>query len=86
MPYNKERYMFERAMTKAELMTLRNWEAIANRRGWKGFPEDKLGKVRLYIHEVFSLESWRERDGGKKINLVKITVRPNTRFFVFGRH
>jgi hypothetical protein len=71
----KEKFQFEREMTKAELKVMRNWEDIGNRRGWKGLPDDTLGRIRLYIHEMFALEHWRKRDGGKGVSVVKITVR-----------
>lgn len=62
-------------MTKAELKVMRNWEDIGNRRGWKGLPDGTLRRIRLYIHEMFALEHWRKRDGGKGVSVVKITVR-----------
>lgn len=74
MPPKKEKLQFERELSKAELKEFRLPSDIDNRRGLKGKPENTLGRIRLFIHEVFLAGELRENSSGKAITLVKITV------------
>ena len=71
----KEKFQFERELSKGEFKELRLPSDIDNRRGLRGKPENTLGRHRLFIHEVFLASELRDKSGGKPITLVKITVR-----------
>ena len=38
------------------------------------FARYTLGRIRLYVHDVFALKHWRKGDRGKEVSVVKITV------------
>ena len=72
----KEKYQFQRELSKMELKILRNWEDVGKgrRAAWQHSSDNEVFPVRLYIHEVFALAAWRVRDGGKEIRVVNINV------------
>jgi hypothetical protein len=74
----KEKYQFQRELSKIGLKVLRNWEDVGKcrRAVWQHGSDDEAFPARLYIHEDFAPAAWRLRDGGKEIQFVYINGRP----------
>lgn len=79
----KARCMFERKVSKLEMKVLRSWDDMETGRLWKHAGDDTIAPVRLYIHEIFALQAWRQREKKRQTSVVKITV---TTSLISARH
>ena len=60
----------ETGMVKGELMRVRPWAPLADRKTFQGKADDYKGRVRLWIHEAFHLQRMR-RDAGVTENRIR---------------